>query len=103
MSGIIVSKSTGSKPTSFSHVHCLTINYQYLEDALLHRHTYITELKWSQFDTTFPVTIKDLITYLDTSRIITCYVRSEWIRKSSSEITEFLRSLPRLCTYSFEN
>jgi hypothetical protein len=100
MIGLILSESTGSQPTSFPHVHCLTINYQNVKRALLHRYTHITELKLSQIDTTFPPTFKDLITYLDTSRIITCSVSSEWIGKSPHELTEFLRSLPRLRTLS---
>jgi hypothetical protein len=74
---IIVSESTGTEATSFHYVHCLTINSQYMKYALLHRYTHIKELNLSQITTTFPMTFKYLITYLNTSRIITCSVSSE--------------------------
>ncbi len=93
---IIVSESTGTEATSFPHVHCLTINCQYMKYALLHRYSHIKELNLSQITTTFPMNFNDLITYLDTSRIIKCYVSPEWIRKSPHELTEFLRNFPRL-------
>jgi hypothetical protein len=96
MIGIIVSESTGSEATSFPHVHCLTINYQYVKYALLYRYTHITKLELSRVATTFPMTFKDIITYLNTSRIITCSVSSEWIKRSPHELTKFLRSLSRL-------
>jgi hypothetical protein len=96
MIGILISESTGSEPVSLPHVHCLTIKYQYLKYALLHRYTHIKDLNLSQIATTFPMTFKHLVSYLNTSRIITCYVSSEWIKKSPYELIEFLRNLPCL-------
>jgi hypothetical protein len=44
----------------------------------------------------FPLMFQDLPTYLNASRITTCNVSSEWIRKSPYELSDFLRSIPCL-------
>ncbi|CAF4157106.1 unnamed protein product [Rotaria sordida] len=94
--GTLVSESTASELTSFSHVHCLIINDQYLKYPFLHRYTHIKELYLSQVTTTFPTTLKDLMNCLDTSQIITCTIGHEWSKDLFSELIEFLYSLPRL-------
>jgi hypothetical protein len=94
--GILVSDSTGSKLSPFSHVDCLTINYQFLKRTLLHRQTHIKQWNLLQIPTTF----KDLVTYLDTSRMIKCNVSSEWISISRHELIKFLYSMPRLSALS---
>ncbi len=92
----LVSESTTSEPTSFSHVHRLVINDQYLKYLLLHRYTHIKELYLSQVTTTISTAFKDLAICLKTSQIMTCIIGSEWSRTSSCETIEFLRSLPHL-------
>ncbi|CAF3619194.1 unnamed protein product [Rotaria sordida] len=94
--GILVSESTKLEPISLSHVHCLMINYQYVKYALLHRYTEVKQLNLSSFDTMFSMTFKDIVMYLDISRIVTCYPSVEWITKSTSDIIKFLQNLPYL-------
>ncbi|CAF3753462.1 unnamed protein product [Rotaria sp. Silwood1] len=94
--GTLVSESTALEPTSFSHVHRLIINDQYLKYPFLHRYTNIKELYLSQATTTFSTTLKDVLGCLDTSQIVTCKIDSAWDRNSSYELIEFLQSLPRL-------
>ncbi|CAF4596248.1 unnamed protein product, partial [Rotaria sp. Silwood2] len=94
--GTLVSESTALEPTSFSHVHRLIINDQYLQYPLLHRYTHIKEFYLSQITVPFS-TFRDCVACLDTSQIMTCIIGPEWSRNSSHEHIEFLHSLPRLC------
>ena len=84
--GILVSDSIGSKPLSFSYVDCLTVNYQFLKRTLFHRQTH--NKRWSLLQ--IPTTFKDVVTSLDTSRMIKYNVNSEWISISRHELISFL-------------
>ncbi|CAF1114490.1 unnamed protein product [Rotaria sordida] len=94
--GTLISETTASEPTLFSHVHCLIINDQYLKYPLLYRYTHIKELYLSQVTTMLSTTLKDPAIGLDTSRILTCNIGPEWSRNPSYEHIEFLHSLPCL-------
>jgi hypothetical protein len=94
--GTLISESTALELESFSHVHCLSINDRNLKYSHLNRYKHINELYLSEVTTTYPTTLNDLVTCIDTSQIIKCTVSSAWSRKSFYEYIEFLRSLPRL-------
>lgn len=94
--GVLVSESSKLYPTSLPTSHCLTINYQYVKYALLHRYTQNKQRNISYINVRLPLTFKDISTYLDLSRIVTCYPSNEWIAKSPIEMIEFLQTLPNL-------
>jgi hypothetical protein len=91
--GILASDSNKPEPTSFPHIYCSTLNYQYVNSALLHQLIYGN---WLGGGNIFPMTFRYLYYYLDTSRIITCYSRPRWIEKSSDELIDFLPNLSHL-------
>ncbi len=80
----------------FPYIHCLTVDYQCLKQALLHRYIHTTQLNLLQDTILFPIMFQNLPAYFNTSRITKCNVNFEWIRKSPYELAEFLRSIPCL-------
>jgi hypothetical protein len=96
INGTIISESTASELSSFSHVHCLTICDQYLKYPFLHRYNHVKKLYLPQVTTTSLKPFNELVTCLDTSQIMTCNIVSKWNSKSSFEYIDFLRNLPRL-------
>ena len=83
--GIIPSEST-----LFPGVHCVTINYPYLKQALIHDYIHTTNVDLFNGTGRFTSTFKDLVDYLDTLMITTHHVRSEWIRKSPDDLIGYL-------------
>jgi hypothetical protein len=96
MSSKFVSESTASEPTSFPHIHCLTINDNYLKYLLLRRYTHVNEIHLYEMTNTSATTFTDLAACIDISQIVTCNIDSYWNRNSLYEYIEILRSLPRL-------
>jgi hypothetical protein len=94
--GRLISESTASQPTSFSHVHRLTISDHYLKDSHLYRYTHIKQLDFYEITPTFSTTLKDLMASIDTSQITTCYIGLNRNKTSSFEYIEFLLHLPHL-------
>ncbi len=94
--GILASNSNRPQPTSVPHIICSTLNYQYLNSALLHQLIYVNEVNSLRGHNIFPMTFRHLYYYLDVSRIIISYSRPGWIEKSPDELIDFLRNLSDL-------
>ena len=84
----LVSESTASEPTSFSNIHRLTINDNYLKYLLLHRYIHVKKIYLYEMTSASATTFTDLAACIDTSQILTCNIGSYWNENSLYEYIE---------------